>query len=363
VTAVTSPVLTAAELATVREFLLRSGVAVDGPLTSRLVTGGRSNLTLTLDDGSSRWVLRTPPRAGLTPSAHDVTREFRVTKALEGTDVAVARAVALCEDPSLIGGPFAVAEFVEGRCVQTRAELDSLPEFLVDASVLRLVEMLAALHRVDHVAVGLEGFGRPDGYAARQLRRWSGQWPLVSPGDGETDAMAESLGRMLRDRVPEQRAVSVVHGDFRIDNALLRFHDDEVEVAAVVDWELSTIGDPVADVALMCVYRHSALDHILGAPSAWTSDRIPEAGRLAAAYESAGGATLADWDFHLALAYYKLAVIAAGIDHRYRAGAGSGPGFDCAALAVPELLESGLEAASRATTRGTVIHPARRSTP
>jgi aminoglycoside phosphotransferase (APT) family kinase protein len=362
VTGVTAPVLTSAELGVVREFLLRSGVAVGGPLTSRLIAGGRSNLTFTLEDGSSRWVLRTPPRVGLTPSAHDVAREYRVTKALGGTEVAVARAVALCEDPSLIGGPFAVADFVEGRCVQSRAELDQLPDALVDASVTALVEMLAALHRVDHVAVGLGSFGRPDSYAARQLRRWSGQWPLVTPGKGETDAMAEALGRALSGRVPEQRAVSVVHGDFRIDNALLRFHGDAVNVAAVVDWELSTIGDPVADVALMCVYRHSALDHILGAPSAWTSSRIPEAAPLAAAYESAGGVALADWDFHLALAYYKLAVIAAGIDHRHRLGAASGPGFDSAALAVPELLDAGLEAASRAT-RGALVHPARRSTP
>jgi aminoglycoside phosphotransferase (APT) family kinase protein len=360
-TEVTSPELTTAELAAVREFLLRSGVAVDGPLTSQLIAGGRSNLTFTLDDGSSRWVLRTPPRVGLTPSAHDVAREFRVTKALHGTDVAVARAVALCDDPSLIGGPFAVAEFVEGRCVQSRAELDSLSDALVDASVLRLVETLAALHRVDHVVVGLESFGRPDGYAARQLRRWSGQWPLVTPGDGETDGMAEALGRVLAGRVPEQRAVSVVHGDYRIDNALLRFDHDSVGVAAVVDWELSTIGDPVADVAMMCVYRHPALDHILGAPSAWTSDRIPESNQLVAAYETAGGVALADWDFHLALAYYKLAVIAAGIDHRHRAGAGSGPGFDSAARAVPELLDAGLLAASRAT-RGTVVHRSRRST-
>jgi aminoglycoside phosphotransferase (APT) family kinase protein len=361
VTAVTSPVLTTAELATVRDFLLRSGVAVDGLLTARLIAGGRSNLTFALDDGSSRWVLRTPPRVGLTPSAHDVAREFRVTKALQGTAVAVAPAVALCEDPSLIGGPFAVAEFVEGRCVQTRAELDSLPDAVVDAAVLRLVETLAALHRVDHVAIGLESFGRPVGYAARQLRRWSGQWPLVAPGDSETDAMADVLARVLSARLPEQRAVSVVHGDFRIDNALLRFPDDDVEVAAVVDWELATIGDPVADVALMSVYRHPALDHILGAPSAWTSDRIPDAGRLAAAYESAGGVALADWDFHLALAFYKLAVIAAGIDHRYRAGAGSGPGFDSAARAVPELLDAGLEAVSRAGG-GTVVHSARRPT-
>lgn len=335
--------LSSGELDGVAKVLADAGVQLAGPLRARLIAGGRSNLTFHLTDGTAQWVLRTPPRAGRTPSAHDVAREYRVTRALAGAGVPVPPAVALCEDESVIGGPFAVAGFVDGRTVQSREELDQLSDPLVATTVTRLVEALAALHRVDHVAVGLADFGRPDGYAARQLRRWSGQWPLVTSGDPAVDAQAEALAARLGARVPEQRAVAVVHGDYRIDNTLLRFGCDDVQVAAIVDWELSTIGDPVADVALMCVYRHPALDHILGAHSAWTSDRIPAVDQLASAYEAAGGVALSDWDFHLGLAYYKLAVIAAGIDHRYRAGVGSGAGFATSALAVPLLLEAGLD--------------------
>lgn len=340
--------LTRAQLGAVERVLRDAGVSLEGPLSAELVIGGRSNLTFRLTDGVDRWVLRMPPRAGRTASAHDVAREYRVTRALAGTGVPVPRAVTLCEDESLIGGPFAIAEFVEGRSVQRRTDLDELSDVLLGRTVERMVEVLAALHRVDHVALGVQNLGRPDGYAARQLRRWSSQWSVVSPGMAEVDSIAERLYGVLSSRVPEQRAVAIVHGDYRIDNTLLRIRHDNVSVAAIIDWELSTIGDPVADVAMMCMYRHPALDHILGAPSAWTSKRLPGVDALAAAYESAGGVTLTDWEFHLGLAYYKLAVIAAGIDYRYREGVGSGPGFDSSGRAVPELLAAGLEVISAA---------------
>lgn len=332
------------ELAAVEGVMRDAGTGLVGPLKADLIAGGRSNLTFRLTDGASLWVLRMPPRAGRTPSAHDVAREFRVTRALAGAGVPVPPAVALCEDESLLGGPFAVAEFVDGRNIQHRPDLDALTGPLLASAVTRMVEALARLHRVDHTAVGLGDFGRPDGYAARQLRRWSGQWPLVTRGEGRVDELAERLRDALAAVVPEQRAVGIVHGDYRIDNTLLRIGDDDVEVAAIVDWELSTVGDPVADVAMMCVYRHPALDHILGAPSAWTSDRLPTVRELADAYRYAGGVPLTDWDFHLALGYYKLAVIAAGIDYRHREGVGDGPGFDSSYRAVPELLVAGIEA-------------------
>jgi aminoglycoside phosphotransferase (APT) family kinase protein len=271
-----------------------------------------------------------------------VAREFRVTSALGAVGVPVPPAVVLCEDDAVIGGPFAVAEFVDGTTVQTRTDLDLLDDATVAACVDRLVEVLAGLHAVDHVAAGLERFGRPDGYAERQVRRWSSQWEIV--GTPALSRAAAETAQLLSAAVPAQRAVGIVHGDFRIDNTILRL-DGPVRVGAVVDWELSTVGDPVADVALMCVYRHPALDLVLGAPSAWTSDRLPAAAELAARYEAAGGVQLAAWDFHLALGYFKLAVIAAGIDHRHRAGATHGPGFDTAGDAVAPLLEAAREAA------------------
>lgn len=351
------PTLAPEELARVAEVMAAAGTTPSGALRCRLVAGGRSNLTFRLDDrAGGAWVLRTPPRAGRTPSAHDVAREHRVTSALGGTDVPVPPAVALCDDESVLGAPFAVAGFVEGRTVQSRADLDELPAALLPAVVAALADALARLHRVDHVAAGLERFGRPDGYAARQLRRWAGQWDIV--GAAFPPAVAADLARLvaaLEQRLPEQRAVGVVHGDYRIDNTLLRLDPTAdptgdstgnstagPSVAAVVDWELSTIGDPVADVAMMAVYRHEALDLVLGEPTAWTAPCLPDEQGLAAAYEQAGGVPLVDWERHLALGYLKLAVIAAGIDHRYRAGATHGAGFDTAGQAVGPLLAAGL---------------------
>ncbi|WP_340540760.1 phosphotransferase family protein [Nocardioides sp. GXZ039] len=335
--------LSPAELAGIADVLRDAGVDLAGPLTSRLIAGGRSNLTYRLDDGAAAWVMRTPPRAGRTPSAHDVAREYRVIKALGPTDVPVAPAVAVSEDDTLLGGDFAICGFVEGRAIQAQAELDTLTDAQLEKTVEALSGTLAALHRVDHVAVGLERFGRPDAYAARQHKRWTGQWDIVGTHlDPSVHQLAERLATRLADHLPEQASTGIVHGDYRLDNTLVQIDGDDVRVAAVVDWELSTIGDPVADVASMCVYRDPAFDLIMGSPCAWTSPRLPDVEGLAAAYERAGGVPLRDFDQHLALGYYKLAVISAGIDHRYRAGAAHGDGFDTAGQAVPLLLEAGL---------------------
>jgi aminoglycoside phosphotransferase (APT) family kinase protein len=328
--------LSPAELDLIAGVLERAGARPHGPLTASLIAGGKSNLTFRLTDGVSAWVMRTPPRLGRTPSAHDVAREFRVTSALAGTSVPVARAVVLEEDKGLIGGPFAIAEFVAGRTIQTRAQLDELDDATVDAVTGLLVSVLAALHAVDPVAVGLERFGRFDAYAERQLKRWAGQWELVA-----RSSLLERGGevaRRLREQIPPQRSASIVHGDYRIDNTLLALETDSPRVAAVVDWELSTIGDPVADVAMMCAYREPAFDLIVGTPSAWTSPRLPDVAGLAGRYESAGGVRLDNFEFHLALAYFKVAAIAAGIDYRMRAGAVSGDGFATAGDSVPVYL-------------------------
>lgn len=262
--------LTSTELAAIGALLESNGVRLDGPLAADRIAGGRSNLTFRLTDGHRRWVLRTPPRTGRTPSAHDVAREYRVVEALKRTAVPVPPAVLLCEEESLLGGPFAIGEFVGGVTVQTRHQLDTLDDAAISAVASALVSTLADLHRVDHGAIGLASFGRPDAYAARQLRRWSGQWLMVGAADHE--GLAARLIHQLEAALPEQRASSIVHGDFRIDNTILDLHGHTApRVAAVVDWELSTIGYPVADVAMMCAYRHQVFDLIVGEPSAWTS--------------------------------------------------------------------------------------------
>ncbi|WP_370247041.1 phosphotransferase family protein [Nocardioides sp.] len=349
--------LTEAELAGLATALAAAGVPVAGPLHASLISGGRSNLTLRLGDGVHDWVLRMPPRVGRTPSAHDVAREARVAGALAATDVPVAavRLVGTGEAAdALLGGPYTVVDHVAGATIRTEADLAA--RIPVDAHLRDVVAALAAtlaqLHRVDPLAIGLEGFGRPDGYAARQLRRWSGQWEHVGTSDHD-DLHARAVAR-LGAALPRQAATGIVHGDYRIDNTLLAVAPHapgagagaEQEpavlprVAAVVDWELSTLGDPVADVAMMVTYRDPAFA-LLIADAAWTSPRMPSSADLAAAYGEAGGVELVDWDQHLALAAYKIAIIAAGIAHRHRARGGQG--HEAAADAVPVFLERTVE--------------------
>lgn len=328
------------DLEALRARLVGAGEPVRGALRAKLITGGRSNLTYLLEDDDTRWVLRTPPRAGRTPSAHDVLREYRVTSALTSTAVPVARPVLACADPAVIGGPFAVAGFVAGRTIQTAWELADLTDEEITACVTELVHVLAALHRVEPRALGLEDFGRPDGYVERQVALWAKQWDRVKVRES---ADMDRLHDRISAAIPSTSESAVVHGDYRIDNAILA-PDNVGEIAAVVDWEMATLGDPLTDVALMCVYRNPAMDLILGQPAAWTSARLPGADQLADRYASAADRELSDWPFYLALANYKVAVIAEGINHRHRVGATRGDGFDRAGDAVPEFAAAGLKA-------------------
>ncbi len=318
--------------------LFAAGESPGALLTAERVSGGQSNLTYRLADTHRSWILRTPPQVGGTPTAHDVIRESRVTAALQQTPVPVPRTIAVCEDRSVLGAPFTIVEFVEGHTLRTQQDLLPLDDPHLHSLVRAMVAVLADLHRVDHVAAGLQGFGRPDGYPRRQLRRWSAQWAIV--GGSEDAALAERLIARLSRALPPQRRTCIVHGDFRIDNTIV----GEREVRAVVDWELSTIGDAVADVAMMCAYRDPTFDLITGESNAWTSPRLPKTDELAAAYEDAAGLLLNDWDFHMSLAYFKIGVIAAGIDHRRRT---NGSPVGTARKAVARYFELASEIAGR----------------
>ncbi|WP_109508538.1 phosphotransferase family protein [Nocardioides speluncae] len=337
--------LTPEKLAGIADAMALEGAPPARELGATVLSGGRSNLTYVITDGQKRWVLRTPPRTGRTPSAHDVVREHRVTSALAGTPVPVAEAILLHEDDDLLGVPFTVSGFVDGATLRTQADLVPLDDATLAVVVDRMIAALVALHDVDHAAVGLEEFGRPDRYAARQARRWKSQWEIVGPP--ELEGLANEVVCVLERDLPSQRRTSIVHGDYRIDNTIIAGSGTATRVAAVVDWELSTIGDPVADVAMMCAYREPAFDLIMGAPSAWTSNRLPEPDSLAEQYAVASGHDLEHWSFHRALACFKVAVIAAGIDHRRRAGSGSGAGFDTAGESVPQFLEIAHQIAAR----------------
>jgi aminoglycoside phosphotransferase (APT) family kinase protein len=294
-------------------------------LRAQLISGGRSNLTFLVQDESSKWVLRRPPLHGLTPSAHDMTREYKVVAALADTAVPVARAVALCNDDSVLGAPFQMVEYVAGQVVRSRAELEALGDAqVIEGCVDALVRVLADLHAVDPNAVGLADFGKPSGYLERQVRRWGSQWELVRLPDDDRDNDVTRLRSALQQSIPQQSGTSIVHGDYRIDNTILDATNPG-QVRAVVDWELSTLGDPLSDAALMCVYRDPSLDLIINTQAAWTSPLLPVADELAHRYSLGSGQPLAHWNFYMSLAYFKLAIIAAGIEFRSRVSGHSDP--------------------------------------
>jgi aminoglycoside phosphotransferase (APT) family kinase protein len=306
------------DLAGLDRYLRSLGIGRNGVLRAEFISGGRSNLTFRVYDDKTNWLVRRPPLHGLTPSAHDMAREYKVVAALQDTAVPVARTIALCEDDSVLGAPFQIVEFVAGQVVRRRAQLEALGDrSVLEGCVNALIRVLVDLHSVDPGAVGLGDFGRPSGYLERQVRRWGSQWDLVRLPDDHRDADVARLHSALQRSIPQQSRTSIVHGDYRIDNTILDA-DDPTRVRAVVDWELSTLGDPLSDAALMCVYRDPALDLIVNAQAAWTSPLLPTADELADRYSLVAGSPLAHWEFYMALAYFKLAIIAAGIDFRRR---------------------------------------------
>ncbi|MCP9275870.1 phosphotransferase family protein [Mycolicibacterium arenosum] len=328
------------DLARLDQHLRSIGVPRSGDLRGELIAGGRSNLTFLVEDDASKWVLRRPPLHGLTPSAHDMTREYKVVAALADTPVPVARAVALGEDDTAIGTTFQMVEYVPGRVIRHTDQLEALgDQNTIDACVDALIKVLADLHAVDPESVGLGDFGKASGYLERQVRRWGSQWDLVKTEDDERDADVRLLHAKLGERIPPQSRSAIVHGDYRIDNTMLDA-EDATKVRAVLDWEMSTLGDPLSDAALMCVYRHPTFDKV-HADAAWASPLIPSADDLAHRYSLAADQPLAHWDFYMALAYFKLGIIAAGIQFRDRMGGGTEYG-DMVGAAVGPCISMGL---------------------
>ncbi|HYJ56224.1 MAG TPA: phosphotransferase family protein [Mycobacterium sp.] len=328
------------DLSALDRHLRETGIPRTGQLRAELVAGGRSNLTFLVSDDASQWVLRRPPLHGLTPSAHDMAREYRVVAGLAGTPVPVARAVTMRDDDSVLGAPFQMVEYVPGRVVRYAEQLEELGDkATIEACADALIKVLADLHAVDPDAVGLGDFGRPSGYLERQVRRWGSQWDLVRRPDDPCDDDVRKLHATLAQVIPPQSRSAIVHGDYRIDNTILDA-DDPTKVVAVLDWEMSTLGDPLSDAALMCVYRHPIFN-LVHADAAWASELIPPADVLAEKYSRAAGQNLDHWDFYMALAYFKLAIIGAGVAYRAREG-GVTDDTDKVGEAVAPLITAGL---------------------
>ncbi|MDI3418928.1 phosphotransferase family protein [Streptomyces luteolus] len=309
---------------------------VRGPLEGRLIEGGRSNLTYAVTDGADRWVVRRPPLGHVLATAHDMKREHRVISALRDTAVPVPNAVLLCEDESVIGSPFYVMEFVEGTPYRTEGELAAIGAERTRAACLNLVDTLVELHAVDPQAVGLGDFGRPEGFLDRQLRRWGKQLDASRNRDlAGVDELHAALGREL----PNSPAATVVHGDYRLDNVLI---DDREQITAILDWEMSTLGDPLTDLGLLAMY--SARLQLPGSPISTTASAPghPDASELIERYAARSGRDVSAVSWYTAFAWFKLAVILEGIHYRYTLGQTVGPGFDRIGELVPQFIEHGL---------------------
>ncbi|GGL15410.1 phosphotransferase family protein [Nocardia jinanensis] len=330
------------DVAALRRYLIDAGVPVRGELRVELISGGRSNLTFKAYDDESTWVVRRPPTSGLTPSAHDMSREYTVAGRLQGTPVPVARTVTFDSAGTALGAPMTVVEYVDGLVIRDRADLAALTDAQVEAAADTLVSVLVDLHAVDYQAIGLGGFGRPDGFLARQIALWARQWERVKTRELPDVA---ALHAALSDAVPAHSAASIIHGDFRIDNTILDAAQPNI-VRAAVDWELSTLGDPLTDIALMCVYRTPSFDLVLGTDAAWTSPRLPAADELAHRYATRSGRDLGNWNFYTALANFKLGVIGEGIAHRALRGSDVGGDALRAAEVTAEFMAAGLRALS-----------------
>ncbi|MEW2546429.1 phosphotransferase family protein [Streptomyces sp. NPDC047002] len=314
---------------------------VRGPLEARMCEGGRSNLTYAVTDagappGAGRWVVRRPPLGHVLATAHDMRREYRVISALHPTPVPVPRTLLLCEDESVTGAPFYVMEFVEGTPYRTAEQLVPLGPERTRAAVLGLVDTLVDLHAVAPDAAGLGDFGRPDGFLDRQLRRFGKQLDASRSRDlPGIDELHAALGAAL----PRSPAPTVVHGDYRLDNVLL---DGDDRIRAVLDWEMSTLGDPLTDLGLLVMYSvridlpDSPVSTAAGAPG------HPDPAELVERYARRSGRDTSAISWYTAFAWFKLAVILEGIHYRYTLGRTVGRGFDRIGDLVPLFIRHGL---------------------
>ncbi len=308
---------------------------VAGDLTADVVEGGRSNLTYVVGDGRSRWVVRRPPLGHVLPTAHDMAREFRVISGLRDTAVPVPEALLLCEEPEVLGANFYVMGFVEGTPYRTADELAALGAERTRAIADALVDTLVDLHAVDPASAGLADFGRPEGFLERQLRRWKKQLD----GSRSRDLPGiEELHDRLAASVPESGRPAIIHGDYRLDNVLV---DGEDRISAVLDWEMSTLGDPLTDLALLVAYAERDKVSLQFVSNASSAPGYPSTDEVVARYAERSGRDVSQLGWYVSFAFFKLAVILEGIYYRFSKGQTVGAGFEGVGEGVEPLIAHG----------------------
>ena len=319
---------------------------VKPPLEFSLVAGGRSNLTFKVTDAAgANYVLRRPPVSHVLATAHDMGREHRIISALQPTPVPVPPALGFCEDASVNGAPFYVMGFVDGHVLRdARTTEKVLDEEGRRAAGDSLVDVLVEVHNVDVDAVGLGDLGRREGYIERQLKRWYGQF---QQSKSREIPLMDEMHTFLLERVPQQEGSTIVHGDYRLDNTML---GSDGRVVAVLDWEICTLGDPLADLGLLMVYWTDPDDAqaALGA-SATALPGFPRRSDIRTRYAEKSGRDVSQLDFYVAFGYWKLACILEGVYARYAAGAMGGDrgGFEGFGQQVVRLAEQSHAAAAR----------------
>ena len=287
------------------------------PFTFDLIAGGRSNLTyrVTGADGA-RFVLRRPPLGHVLATAHDMAREHRIISAVGSTGVPVPPAVGLCTDEAVNGAPFYVMGFVDGVVLDSPARAEALPAHLRRPAAEHLVDVLADLHAVDIDAIGLGTLAKREGYVERQVKRWSAQWDASKTR--ELPAV-EEVARLLRSGMPEQQGVSIAHGDYRFGNVLTDVQHGRV--AAVLDWELCTLGDPLADLGYLGVYWHDPTTDNMRQNDPTGAGGFPPYAELVERYANRTGRDVSRIGYYVAFGAWRLAVISEGVYARYMLGA------------------------------------------
>jgi aminoglycoside phosphotransferase (APT) family kinase protein len=289
------------------------------PLVAQLLAGGRSNVSYKLTSASGRnYVLRRPPLGNIMPSAHDMQREHRVLSGLNRVDFPTPAALAICENSEVIGSQFMVMDFVDGRVIADSTDAQSLTPAQAGSISNNLVHTLAQLHLIDPADAGLEELGRPQGYLQRQAKRWGEQWAITKTRElPDIEHLHTWLTKNLAN-LTEDLPTGIVHGDYRIDNVIL--DSSSLDIKAVLDWEMSTLGDPISDLAISLVYWSQATDtlrsaipvaeHVTDGDGFWTRTQIIDE------YVSATNFSIEHLDECVALACFKLAVIMESIHKR-----------------------------------------------
>lgn len=335
------------DLPALTDYLQGASMALDGPLAARLISGGRSNLTYLISDGSSKWVLRRPPLGKILRGAHDVAREYRVMDALRASKVPVPTMVSLVQDESVLGVQFYMMDEVPGEVLRTPDLIEPLEPAVRRRLGESLVDTLADLHDVDFTTIGLSELGRPAGYLKRQVDRWIRQYQVIKNRD--LDHVDEVVAA-LQSGMPQNSLASIVHGDYRIDNVIVSRHDKS-HIAAVLDWEMATLGDPLADLGMLLMFWDETGRPFNPITQGLTAfEGFPSRSDVIERYLTRRRIDVDNLDWYLVFSQFKLAVILEQMHVRHVTGQTRGEGFDGVGDMVISLLQSAREDIERSSS-------------